>query len=208
MLYSDLSISGFARETFSKAPVPGGGGVAAASGALGAALAGMVCNLTSGKKKYAQYEEDIQAIAAKAKDAMEALVSLIDEDAENFIPLSKAYSLKASTPEEKEKNTQILQDALKQAAKAPIEIARISYRAIALHEELLDKGSSLAISDVGCGVALLRAALDSAWLNILINVNAITDEEYTKAVKDEISALVEDGGKKCREIFEKVALKL
>ena len=73
----------FADETFSSAPVPGGGGVAALVGSIGAALAGMVCNLTTGKKKYAQYEADIQRITGEARALMIALLAQLDRDAEN-----------------------------------------------------------------------------------------------------------------------------
>jgi len=208
MLLAETSLAEFSQQTYSKAPAPGGGGVAAAAGALGAALAGMVGNLTAGKKKYAQYEEDIQRILAVSKEIMDRLIALIDEDAENFIPVSKAYGLKGDTPEEKEKNAKILQDAMKVAVSAPIEIVKVAYSAIDLLDELYEKGSTLAISDVGCGAALLRAGLDAGWLNVLININSITDASFTEPVRAELSKLVEEGRKRCDALYEKVALKM
>ena len=91
----------FTNKVFSKDPAPGGGGVAALAGALGIALGGMVCNLTAGKKKYAMYEEDIQRIIKEAEALKVRFLKMMDEDAENFVPLSQAYSLPAGTDEEK-----------------------------------------------------------------------------------------------------------
>ncbi len=101
MNYAELTCTKFVDETFSKAPVPGGGGVASLVGALGVALGGMVCNLTTGKKKYAQYEEDIQRIMKEAEELKTTMMGMIDQDARNFLPLSKAYGLPTSTDEEK-----------------------------------------------------------------------------------------------------------
>ena len=98
---AEKSCIGFVDVLASKAPVPGGGGAAALVGAIGMALGSMVCNLTTGKKKYAQYEEDIQAILGKAKTLQDQLLEMIDKDAEGFFPLSQAYGLPANTDEEK-----------------------------------------------------------------------------------------------------------
>jgi formiminotetrahydrofolate cyclodeaminase len=204
MKYTELNLVEFCDVTYSKAPVPGGGGVAALVASLGAALAGMVGNLTTGKKKYAAYEEDIQRLLGEAKRLQDDLLGMIDRDAENFLPLSKAYSLKAATEEEKASNALIMQQALKNAIVVPIEIVKVSYEAISLHDELSDKGSSLAISDVGVGVALLRSALLSGWLNVLINLNSITDEDFNRQVRSELTPLVEEGSVKCEAIYNKV----
>ena len=98
---AEKSCIGFVDVLASKAPVPGGGGAAALVGAIGMALGSMDCNLTTGKKKYAQYEEDIQAILGKAKTLQDQLLEMIDKDAEGFFPLSQAYGLPANTDEEK-----------------------------------------------------------------------------------------------------------
>lgn len=194
----------FVDETFSKAPVPGGGGVAALVGSIGVALAGMVCNLTTGKKKYAEYEEDIQRIIKEAETLKADLLALIDKDAENFLPLSKCYGLPAETEEEKAIKEQKMQEALLVAISAPIEIVRISYEAIKLHEELAEKGSKLAVSDVGCGVVALKAAMQSGWLNVMINLKSIHDEAYVKSVEDELLPKIAEGEKLADAIYENV----
>ena len=179
----------FADETFSSAPVPGGGGVAALVGSIGAALAGMVCNLTTGKKKYAQYEADIQRITGEARALMQELMGQIDRDAENFYPLSRCYGL----------------PALKVAITAPIDIVRLAYKAIALHKELAEKGSKLAVSDVGCGVVCLKAAMQCGWLNVMINLKSIHDKDFVAAVEAELKPLLAEGEAMADAIYADVA---
>lgn len=198
----------FVDETFSKAPVPGGGGVAALVGSIGVALAGMVCNLTTGKKKYAEYEDDIQRIIKEAETLKADLLALIDKDAENFLPLSQCYGLPANTDEEKAVKEKKMQEALLVAISAPIEIVRISYEAIKLHEELAKKGSKLAVSDVGCGVVCLKAAMQSGWLNVMINLKSIHDEAYVKSVEDELLPKIAEGEKLADAIYADVVSQL
>ena len=192
----------------SKAAVPGGGGAAALAGAIGMALGSMVCNLTTGKKKYAQYEEAIQEILVKAGKLQEELLSMIDKDAEGFYPLSKAYGLPTSTEEEKQYKAETMEKCLKVACEVPMNIVRLCHDSIKLHEELVDKGSELAISDVGCGVQCLRAAILSAQLNVIINVNSMKDREYAQKIDRECNQLVEDGVKICDEVYKKVLVAL
>ena len=192
----------------SKAAVPGGGGAAALAGAIGMALGSMVCNLTTGKKKYAQYEEAIQAILLKASKLQEELLTMIDKDAEGFYPLSKAYGLPTSTEEEKQFKAETMEKCLKVACEVPMNIVRLCFDSIKLHEELVDKGSKLAISDVGCGVQCLRAAILSAQLNVIINVNSMKDREYAQSIENECNKLVEDGIRICDEVYQKVLVAL
>ena len=192
----------------SKSAVPGGGGAAALAGAIGMALGSMVCNLTTGKKKYAQYEEAIQEILEKAAKLEEELLSMIDKDAEGFFPLSKAYGLPTTTEEEKQYKAETMEKCLKVACEVPMNIVRLCYDSIKLHEELVDKGSKLAISDVGCGVQCLRAAILSGQLNVIINVNSMKDREYAEKIEKECNQLVDDGVKICDEVYEKVLVAL
>ena len=196
----------FADETFSSAPVPGGGGVAALVGSIGAALAGMVCNLT--KKKYAQYEADIQRITGEARALMNELMAQIDRDAENFYPLSQCYGLPAGTDEEKAIKEQKMQSALKVAITAPIDIVRLAYKAIALHKELAEKGSKLAVSDVGCGVLCLKAAMQCGWLNVMINLKSIHDKDFVAAVEGELKPMLAEGEAMADAIYADVAAQL
>jgi formiminotetrahydrofolate cyclodeaminase len=85
---------------------------------------------------------------------------------------------------------------------------KVCYASIKLQEELVDKGSMLAISDVGCGVLLLKGAMQSGWLNVVVNLNCITDEQYKADLKAELVPLMEEGCKICDEVYEKVLAKL
>lgn len=205
---SRWSCEKFAAETFSAAPVPGGGGAAALTGAVGAALAGMVCSLTEGKKKYAQYEADIQRISGEARRLMEELLAQIDRDAENFYPLSQCYGLPAETAEEKADKEEKMQAALKVAVTAPMDMMRLCARAIELQAELAEKGSRLAVSDVGCGVLCLKAALQSAWLNVMINLKSIHDPDFIAAAEAELKPLLAAGEAQADAVYAAVAAAL
>jgi formiminotetrahydrofolate cyclodeaminase len=188
----------------SKEAVPGGGGAAALVGALGVALNSMVANFSIGKKKFIDVEDKHRDILNRGYELKNELIDLIDRDAENFLPLSKAYGIKASTEEEKANKEEVLQNALKVACSAPVNMVECIYESILLHQELVDISSKLIISDVGVGVQCLKAALFSAQLNVIININSIKDEEYTKEIREETEAMVEKGSKVADEVYKKV----
>ena len=204
MKISEKTCIEFVNVLASKSAVPGGGGAAALVGAIGMALGSMVCNLTIGKKKYAEYEESVNEILVKAREIEKKLLSMIDKDAKNFLPLSKAYGLPNSTEEEKKIKEEIMENALKVACEVPIDIVRVCFGAIKLHEDLVDKCPKLAISDVGVGVQCLRAAILSGKLNVVININSIKDMEYVETIRKEVNSLVEEGVKICDEVYAKV----
>lgn len=204
MKLSQVNCDVFAEKLASKEPVPGGGGVAALVGALGSALATMVANYSIGKKAFLGMEAKHQDIIDKSTDLRIKLLSLIDEDAENFEPLSKAYGLPTSTDEEKAEKEKVLQAALKVAADGPVKMVEYIYEAIKLQEELVDLSTKIIISDVGCGVQMLKAALYSANLNVVVNMNLIKDESYVAEVNAKTSKMVADGAAICDAVFEKV----
>lgn len=187
MSFAEMSARSFSEVLASSEPVPGGGGASALIGALGAALASMVANLTTGKKKYAEFEPDIQRILKKAAELREALLPLIDEDAKCFEPLSKAYGLPKDDPD----RDAVMEDALRLACTAPLAIMKTAAEVIDLHAELAVKGSTLMISDVGVGVLCCKTALMGASLSIFINVRLMKDRAYADALKDETDALLE-----------------
>jgi formiminotetrahydrofolate cyclodeaminase len=204
MLLAEKTCTQFIDVLASKAAVPGGGGAAALVGSIGMALGSMVCNLTVGKKKYAQYEEKVQDILIKATKLQEEFLKLIDADAQCFLPLSKAYGMPKETEEDKRIKQEALQKCLKVACEVPVALVKKCFEAIKLHEDLVDNCSALAISDVGVGVQSLRAAIYGAQLNIIINVNSIKDTEYINKVKKETEPLVKEGVKIADEVYEKV----
>lgn len=204
MKIAQKSCEEFVEVLSSKSPVPGGGGAAALVGAIGMALGSMVCNLTIGKKKFAEHEETLKYILKRAGELEKELLAMIDQDAENFLPLSKAYGLPTTTDEEKEIKAKTMEMSLKLASDVPIRIVRVCYEAIKLHEKLVDKSSRLAISDIGVGVQCLRAAILSGKLNVLININDIKDEEFVNKMSIEMNILVSDGVRICDEVYQQV----
>ncbi|MBP1924708.1 formiminotetrahydrofolate cyclodeaminase [Sedimentibacter acidaminivorans] len=206
MELTQLSCKEFAFELASKKPVPGGGGAAALVGALGAALNTMVANFSVGKKKFVDYKEKHEDIIRRGEMLRNKLIYLIDKDAENFEPLSKAYSMSSSTEEEKIKKEETLQKCLKIACSAPLEILQYTYEAILLHNEIVDISSKTIISDVGVGVQCLKAALYSAYLNVEINIKSMNDDEYVLKTREKSKKMVEDGAKLADEVFEKVVI--
>ena len=204
IMITDVSNVDFLEMLSSKAPIPGGGSASAFVGAIGTALAGMVANLTKGKKKYAEYENDVIAIAKKAEKIIEKLTLLMEKDIEVFEPLSKAYALPKETPEEQERKEAIMEACLKKAAAVPLEIMETVTKAIDFHEELLKKGSRMAISDVGVGIVFCKAAIQGASLNIFINTKYMKDREYAKKLNDCANELLENTIKRADKIFVKV----
>jgi methenyltetrahydrofolate cyclohydrolase len=193
MSMADKSCSYFFDVLASKAPVPGGGGAAAMGGAIGMALSNMVGNLTVGKKKYAAVEEEVIALLKEGSTIIEALKELVDRDAEVFEPLSRAYGLPRETPEQIAHKEKVMEECSIEACSVPLEIMRKSYAGIKIHERMGQIGSRLAISDVGCGVVFLKAALLSGQLNVMINLGAIKNEKYLEETRTEMTRLVEDG---------------
>ncbi len=201
---AEFSLADFVEVLSSKAPAPGGGGAAALTAAQGCALSAMVCNLTIGKKKYAEFEEDLKRILDSSVFLQRRFLDMIEEDKVNFTPLAKAYGLPANTDEEKASKAKVMEEALKEACKVPVEIVERSYEGIKLHLELMDKGSKLAISDVGVGVEFLRAALISGKMNVLINTGMIKDKDYSSKLENRVNELVKEGTSIADSISDKV----
>ncbi|MBE6081653.1 MULTISPECIES: cyclodeaminase/cyclohydrolase family protein [Tissierellales] len=204
MNLTDKSCVEFTEILASKSPVPGGGAASALVGAVGTALGSMVCNLTIGKKKYAEFEGKLNDILSRAEKLQEDLMKMVNEDAKYFLPLSKAYSMPKDTEEQIISKEQALQRGLKDACKIPVSIIELSYESIKIHEDLVDNCSKLAISDVGVGVQCLKAAIIGAELNVMINIKLIKDEDYINKIKDKIEPLVKDGIKICDDVYNKV----
>ncbi len=196
----EQNINEYINKLASRSPTPGGGGVAALCAGLGSALASMVCNLTIGKPKYAQYESELNDILNDASTLYEECIRLAQEDEVAFEPLSRAYSLKSTTDEEKHYKDSVMEDALLAAADVPLRSLRAAYKAILLHERLVEKGSKLVISDVGVGVQMARAALLGAALNVRINTRMMKN----RAVADKMDSTADNLTQKGMLIADKV----
>lgn len=188
----------------SSAPTPGGGGAAALCGALGIALGNMVGSLTLGKKKYADVQEDIAELNAKAEALRAGFVALVDADAEAFAPLSRAYSIPKDDPARDE----IMEPALLKAAEAPLEIMRKCAEALELISGYAAKGSALAISDAGCAAALCAAAMEAAALNVKINTKSMKNRAVADNINAEMNELLQKYFALSQEIYNDVSGRL
>ena len=179
----------FLSELSSNAPVPGGGGASAAVGAFAAALGMMVTNLTIGKKKYADYEEEVKAVRDRLEGLRDQLIDLVDGDAVAFEPLSKAYSIPKDDPE----RDIIMENALYEASVVPMGIMETVLAAAKELEILVAKGSKLAVSDVGVGILFAQAAIEGASLNVYINTKSMKDRERAAALDAKADAIIAEG---------------
>lgn len=200
----NLTIKEFIECLGSDAPVPGGGGASALLGAVSSALCSMVASLTSGKKKYAAYQQDIERILQETAALTQKMEFLIRRDAEAFAPLSKAYGI----PKEDPRREQILEDALRTACASALAILREVCKVVPLLEELEVKGSRLALSDVGVSAAACVAAIRGAALNIYINTKLMRERTYAERVNAEAGRLCEAHIFRCEAVYEAVAAAL
>ena len=203
-MIKDLTVSGYLEELSSKKPTPGGGGAAALGGAQGVALGEMVINLTLGKKKYADVEEEMQLLLIKLEDIKKEFLRLADEDARVFAPLAAAYGLPSGTEEEKKHKAEILETHLQAASLVPKAVMEQSLEAIAVMDILARKGSRLAVSDVGVGVTFLRSALLGAKMNVSINTKFMKQREIADKLDQEADMLAETGMRRADEIYANV----
>lgn len=204
LLHTDKSVKDFTSDLGSKQPVPGGGGAASVAGALGAALGSMVAALTIGKEKYADVEDDLIYLKSRAYNLETEFLQLVEKDAAVFLDLSATYKLPKETDEEKETKERMMEAALKEAALVPLDIMRKACETIELMDGFAEKGSKLAVSDAGCGVALCKSALQCAWLNVCINTKAMKDREFAEKVDTEGRELLSKYIQYADEIYKRV----
>ncbi len=204
MSMNDMTLRGFSQALADKVSVPGGGGASAAVGALAAALGSMVGNFTVGKKSYKNVEDDIIKLMSEADELRNQLLQCIDDDAEGFEPLSRAYALPQDAPGRDE----IMEKCLRDAAAVPFQIAELSCKVINLQEEFAQKGSKLMISDAGCGACFAGAALQGAVLNVRVNTKLMKDREYAAQMDAKTDAMMRDYLPKANEIYNYVLNKL
>ena len=184
----------------SKEPTPGGGGAAAMVGTLAAALCSMVANLTSGKKKYEMYQEDMDRILVYLEEAIWEINSYIEKDADAFGPLAEAYKI----PKDDPKRAEIMEKALLAAAVVPMELVGKLYDLVPVMEELEEKGNKMALSDVAVAAVACKAAMEGAVMNVYINTKSLTNPLISGGLNKKAMKLVEDGEKRCQDIYDKI----
>ena len=190
MKLAELKTAEFVDLLASDAPAPGGGSAAALEGALGAALTAMVCGLTVGKKKYAEFEELAQSAQAKALDLKARFVDVMDRDTEAFNVVSAAFGMPKATDEEKAARSAAIQKGLEGCTATPFEMMELACETLELTQSLLGKTNDSAASDLGVSALSLRSAIQGAWLNVLINVGSLKNKELGEDYRKKGEALL------------------
>jgi len=203
----EISIQQYLKDLASKQPVPGGGGSVALVAAVGTALGGMVAGLTSGKKKYAAVQPEIDTILHEAEQLRGEMERLIKKDEDVFEPLSRAYKLPKSTEEEQAYKEKVLEENLVFATEVPLEIMRKSMEAIDLHRRLFQTGTKSALSDIGVGVSFCKAALEGGALSVYINTQMMKDKDKQSAYNEEAETLLNQGTDKSNSIYHQIEAK-
>lgn len=192
----------------SKAPVPGGGGASALGGALGAALGQMVANLTVGKKRYADVEEEMQQSLTVLAGLQAEFLHLADEDARVFAPLAQAYGMPGDTPEQKAEKEQVMEERLLAASLVPLAMMEKAWEVLEILEQLEAKGSRMAVSDVGVAVQFARAAVTGAVMNVYINTKSMKNRDKAAELNRKAEKLLEDGCRKADAVYDRVRQRL
>lgn len=185
----DLTIEEFAKVTASDAPAPGGGSVAAAAGSLAAALAEMVANLTIGKEKYAEAENEMRELAGKGQAVREKLIADIQRDGSSFNLYMAALRMPKDTEEEKTARREAMQRGLKEAAMVPLSVAETAAEIFPLAEAAVARGNANAVTDGLVSAMMARTAVLSALLNVKINLNSIKDEAFRADMEKQVKRL-------------------
>jgi len=186
-----MSVAGFADETASESPAPGGGSVAATMGAMGVALATMVANLSSHKAGWDNRWEEFSIGAEKGQKLKDELLFLVDEDTRAFNRLMEGFSLPKSNDAEKAARTEAIQAATRYAIEIPFKVMKKSYESMEIIKAMAEIGNPNSVSDAGVAALAARSAVLGAWLNVKINAGGLNDKVFLQGILDEGSRLAE-----------------
>ncbi|MGQ8337990.1 glutamate formimidoyltransferase [Sunxiuqinia sp. A32] len=186
----DLSLEAFINETASESPAPGGGSIAAYVGSLGAALGSMVANLSAHKRGWDGRWEEFSDWAEKGKNYQEKLLKSVDEDTAAFNRIMEAFGLPKSTDEEKAARGKAIQDATLSAILTPLEVMKTAFASMEVMQTMAEFGNPNSVSDAGVGALCARTAVHGAYLNVLINLGSLKDDEKAKQLKHEAGEIL------------------
>lgn len=174
----DMDLTGFANETASESPAPGGGSISAYVGALGASLGTMVANLSSHKRGWDDRWEEFSVVAEKGQAKKDELIYLVDEDTNAFNKIMDAFRLPKKTDEEKSARQKAINEATRYAIEIPYRVMKTAYESMEVMKEMATKGMESSISDAGVGAICARAAVRGAYLNVKINTKDFDDKAW------------------------------
>lgn len=185
----DMTLTAFTEETASESAAPGGGSISAAMGAMGAALACMVANLSSHKRGWDDRWEEFSEAAERAKRCYARLLQLIDDDTDAFNRVMDAFGLPKATAEEKSARSAAIQAATKGAVLVPLQVMEVAVEAMDSCLQMAKTGNPNSISDAGVGALACRSAVLGAEMNVLINLSSLKDEDFSSDAKARSAAL-------------------
>ena len=188
-MLANLKITEYLEKAAAGTAVPGGGSVAALNACLAAGLIEMVANLTIGKKNYAAVEEEMKDIARKASEFRKELTAAIDRDADAYSEVMAAFKLPRTTDREKDLRKLEIQNALKQAARVPLEVAKTAVKVINLAGSAVSGGNKNAVTDGIVAAMNARTAALAALYNVKINLGSIEDDEFVQKLTREVNDL-------------------
>ena len=174
----DMNLTKFADETASESPAPGGGSISAYAGAMGAALATMVANLSSHKRGWDDRWEEFSEWAEKGQKIKDELLFLVDEDTESFNRIMDAFRLPKGSDAEKAARKQAIQDATKYAIQIPFRVMEVSHSAMPLIRYMVEYGNPNSVTDAGVGALCIRTAVMGAFMNVKINAGDLDDKDF------------------------------
>lgn len=204
MAFVEKSLQSFLDQVASAEPAPGGGTVAALSGALGASLVAMVCRLTIGKKGYEAVSAEMEAILPRAEALQRELTDLMQADTDAYARVMEAYRLPKTSEDERVTRTRAIQVALQHAADVPLRVAECCAQVLKLAHIVVEKGNKNAVSDGGVGAFMAQAGLRGAAFNVLINLNSISDETFKQDYRARVNRLQTEAEHLTREILHVV----
>jgi len=196
----DLTCKGFANETASESPAPGGGSVSAYIGALGVSLATMVANLSSHKAGWDERSEEFSNWAEKGQKLKDELLFLVDEDTRSFNRIMDAFGLPKETPEEKASRTAAIQEATKYAIEVPFKTMQKAFESMEIIKAMVETGNPNSITDAGVGALCARSAVMGAFLNVKVNAAGLKDKNFVKDILKKGNE-IEKGAKKLEAIL-------
>jgi glutamate formiminotransferase/formiminotetrahydrofolate cyclodeaminase len=204
----DLSLRDFVEETASESPAPGGGSVAAALGALGAALGTMVANLSSHKRGWDDRWEEFSRWADRGKAVQDELVRLVDADTDAFNAILAAFRLPKSTPEEAKARADAIEAANRGAIEVPLRVMETALEAMPVLRAMATDGMKQSASDAGVGALCVRGAVLGAGLNVRINLSGLKDEAAAAEYRSRAETLTQRGIAEEAAILELVEARL
>lgn len=199
-----LTVERFVDEVSSESPAPGGGSVAAVAGSLGAALAAMVANLTVGKKGYESVWTEMNELAERAQRVKGALAAAVDEDTRAFTRVMDAMRLPKATMDQQRAREAAIAEASREAARVPLETARLCVQALELARHAAQHGHRLSASDAGVAALVARAGVEGAGLNVLTNLGSVQDQPFCAAARDEVGRLIAEADRLCADVIARV----